>query len=71
LIFIDDAAGLRERMAKISAARVGASPAREILNPACDVSGSACRLAYDCARNTSNGDLGVSSPMVNLLPYLN
>jgi Putative undecaprenyl diphosphate synthase len=37
LVLIDDAAGLRELMAKIGAARILALPARQIFNPARDV----------------------------------
>jgi hypothetical protein len=57
---------------KIFATRIGASPAGQIRDRAHGVGGSAGhRLASsNCARNTSNGDDGVSSPMVNLLPHL-
>jgi hypothetical protein len=45
LAFIDDAAGLCERMAKIGAARIRAAMAGQILNPAHGVGGGAHRLA--------------------------
>jgi len=45
LAFIDDAAGLRERMAEIFAAWIGAAPARQILDLAHGVGGGAHRLA--------------------------
>jgi hypothetical protein len=46
-LLIDDAAGLRERMAKILAARILASPAGQILDRAHGVGGGAHRLAHE------------------------
>jgi hypothetical protein len=45
LVLIDDATGLCERMAKILATRIGASPAGQIFNRAYSVGGGAHRLA--------------------------
>jgi hypothetical protein len=45
LFLVNDATGLCKRMAEISAARIDASPARQIFNPAHSVGGGAHRLA--------------------------
>jgi hypothetical protein len=45
LVFIDDAAALRERVTEIGTARIGASPAGQIFNRAYSVGGGAHRLA--------------------------